>query len=98
MAIVDVCKYLADNGCRVIVAGLDMDYRGVPFGPMPALMAIADDVIKVHAVCVRCGAPAFISHRLVATEGQVLLGETDKYEPICRHCYNELQQNKDIQE
>ena len=81
-----------------VVAGLDMDYRGVPFGPMPALMAIADDVIKVHAVCVRCGAPAFISHRLVATEGQVLLGETDKYEPICRHCYNELQQNKANQE
>lgn len=98
MCIVDVCKYLADNGYRVIVAGLDMDYRGVPFGPMPALMAIADDVIKVHAVCVRCGAPAFISHRLVATEGQVLLGETDKYEPICRHCYNELQNKTRQQE
>ena len=98
MGIVDVCKYLADNGYRVIVAGLDMDYRGVPFGPMPALMAIADDVIKVHAVCVRCGAPAFISHRLVATEGQDLLGETDKYEPICRHCYNELQNKTRQQE
>lgn len=88
--LVEVCRQLADQGFRVIVAGLDMDFRGVPFGPMPALMAIADDVTKVHAICVRCGHPAYISHRLVAGESQVLLGETDKYEPICRKCYNKL--------
>ena len=82
--LVEVCRTLANQGFRVIIAGLDMDFRGVPFGPMPALMAIADDVTKVHAICVRCGLPAYISHRLVAGENQVLLGETDKYEPICR--------------
>ena len=86
----EVCNTLANQGFRVIIAGLDMDFRGFPFGPMPALMAIADDVTKVHAICVRCGSPAYISHRLVAGESQVLLGETDKYEPICRQCYNEL--------
>lgn len=89
--LVDVCRQLADQGFRVIIAGLDMDFRGVPFGPMPALMAIADDVTKVHAICVRCGLPAYVSHRLVAGENQVLLGETDKYEPICRECYNKLE-------
>ena len=89
--LVEVCRTLANQGLRVIIAGLDMDFRGVPFGPMPALMAIADDVTKVHAICVRCGLPAYISHRLVAGENQVLLGETDKYEPICRDCYNKLQ-------
>ncbi len=88
--LVDVCRQLANQGFRVIIAGLDMDFRGVPFGPMPALMAIADDVTKVHAICVRCGSPAYISHRLVTGENQVLLGETDKYEPICRECYNKL--------
>ena len=89
--LVEVCRTLANQGFRVIIAGLDMDFRGVPFGPMPALMAIADDVTKVHAICVRCGLPAYISHRLVAGENQVLLGETDKYEPICRDGYNKLQ-------
>ncbi len=87
--IVEVCSQLARNGFRVIVAGLDMDYRGVPFGPMPALMAIADDVTKEHAICVRCGSPAYVSHRLVADAQQVLLGEKDEYEPICRHCFEE---------
>ena len=90
--ITDVCNTLAEQGYRVIVAGLDMDFRGNPFGPMPALMAIADDVTKEHAVCVRCGAPAYISHRTVAGEKQVLLGETDKYEPICRCCYSKEKQ------
>ena len=85
--IVDVCNRLANMGLRVIVAGLDMDFRGIPFGPMPALMAIADDVTKEHAICMRCGNPAYISHRLVADEKQVLLGEKDEYEPICRHCF-----------
>jgi thymidine kinase len=85
--IVEVCNRLANMGLRVIVAGLDMDYRGMPFGPMPALMAIADDVSKEHAVCVRCGNPGYVSHRLVAGEKQVLLGEKNEYEPICRHCF-----------
>ncbi len=88
--IIDVCNTLANQGFRVIVAGLDMDFQGVPFGPMPALMAIADDVQKVHAICVRCGAPAYVSHRLVAGEKQVLLGEKNEYEPICRHCFSKI--------
>ena len=93
--IVDVCNRLANSGLRVIVAGLDMDFRGLPFGPMPALMAIADDVSKEHAVCVRCGNPGYVSHRLVAGEKQVLLGELNEYEPICRHCFeSEKQRNK----
>jgi thymidine kinase len=90
--LVDVCKQLANNGIRVIIAGLDMDFRCTPFGPMPALMAIADDVFKVHAICVRCGSLAYVSHRLVAGEKQVLIGETAEYEPICRDCYNGLTQ------
>jgi len=89
--LVDVCNQLANDGIRVIVAGLDMDFRGVPFGPMPALLAIADDVYKVHAICFRCGALAYISHRLVENDKQVLLGEIDQYEPLCRKCYNEVQ-------
>lgn len=92
--LVEVCNKLANSGYRVIVAGLDMDFRGVPFGPMPALMTVADDVTKVHAICVRCGSPAYVSHRLVAGEKQVLLGETDKYEPICRQCFNSLKDNE----
>jgi thymidine kinase len=85
--LVDVCNQLANSGVRVIVAGLDMDYLGKPFGPMPKLMAIADDVLKVHAVCVRCGALAQFSHRLAKTDKLVLLGETDSYEPLCRRCF-----------
>ena len=87
MGIVDVCNQLAARGIRVIVAGLDMDFKGVPFGPMPALMAIADDVYKTHAICVHCGDLAYISHRLVASDTRVMLGETDSYEPLCRACY-----------
>ena len=85
--IVDVCNELANRGVRVIVAGLDMDYRGIPFGPMPALCAIADDVQKVHAICVRCGALAYISHRKVEGDKRVLIGEKEEYEPLCRECY-----------
>ena len=85
--LVDVCNQLANRGVRVIVAGLDMDFRGVPFGPMPALCAIADEVTKVHAICVRCGTLAYLSHRLVADEKRVLLGEKAQYEPLCRECY-----------
>lgn len=85
--LVDVCNELANRGLRVIVAGLDMDYRGVPFGPMPALCAIADDVQKVHAICVKCGALAYVSHRKVAGDKRIMLGETHEYEPLCRECY-----------
>ncbi len=85
--LVDVCNELAYRGVRVIIAGLDMDFRGKPFGPMPALCAIADEVTKVHAICVRCGALAYVSHRKVAGERRVLLGETQEYEPLCRECY-----------
>lgn len=83
----DVCNQLANRGIRVIIAGLDMDFRGVPFGPMPALCAIADDVTKVHAICVRCGNLAYVSHRTVQNDKRVLLGETQEYEPLCRECY-----------
>ncbi|MBO6017974.1 MAG: thymidine kinase [Prevotella sp.] len=83
----DVCNELANRGVRVIIAGLDMDFRGVPFGPMPALCAIADDVTKVHAICVKCGSLAYVSHRTVADDRRVLLGETQEYEPLCRECY-----------
>ena len=85
--IVEVCNELAAKGIRVIVAGLDLDFKGQPFGPMPALCAIADEVTKVHAICVRCGALAYVSHRIVAGEKQVLLGEKQEYEPLCRECY-----------
>jgi len=90
MGLVDVCNELANRGVRVIIAGLDMDYRGVPFGPMPALCAIADDVTKVHAICVRCGNLAYVSHRKVQNDKRVLLGETAEYEPLCRECYREV--------
>ncbi|MBR1386904.1 MAG: thymidine kinase [Alloprevotella sp.] len=88
-SLVSVCNELANRGKRVIVAGLDMDFLGKPFGPMPALLAIAEEVTKVHAICVRCGSLAHISHRIVAGDKQVLLGEKQEYEPLCRHCYNE---------
>ena len=85
--LVDVCNELANRGVRVIVAGLDMDFKGIPFGPMPALCAIADEVTKVHAICVRCGALAYVSHRLIQNDKRVLLGEKMDYEPLCRECY-----------
>ena len=85
--LVDICNQLANNGVRVIVAGLDMDYKGVPFGPIPALCAIADQVTKVHAICVKCGALAYASHRLVPDEHRVMIGEQAEYEPLCRECY-----------
>ncbi len=85
--LVDVCNELANRGIRVIIAGLDMDFKGIPFGPIPALCAIADEVTKVHAICVKCGALAYVSHRLVADEHRVMLGEQSEYEPLCRACY-----------
>lgn len=94
--LIEVCNELANQGKRVIVAGLDMDFRGIPFGPIPGLLAVADDVLKVHAICVRCGALARHSHRMVQDERLVMLGETQEYEPLCRQCYNEVvkEQNK----
>ena len=87
-AIVDVCQQLADSGKRVIVAGLDMDFAGKPFGCIPQLMAIAEFVTKVHAICVVCGDVAHYSYRLVPSQERVLLGETDSYEARCRRCFN----------
>ena len=99
MGLVDVCNELAYRGIRVIIAGLDMDFRGQPFGPIPALCAIADDVTKVHAICVRCGALAYVSHRKVNSDRRVLLGETQEYEPLCRDCYQKaLKEDKDVRE
>lgn len=86
----EVCNKLALKGIRVIIAGLDMDFQGKPFGPMPALLAIAEHVTKVNAVCMRCGSPAVYSYRTVANENKILLGEKDSYEPRCRACYNTL--------
>ncbi len=86
-SLVDVCQTLANRGVRVIVAGLDTDFKGVPFGPIPMLMAVAEDVQKVHAICVRCGGLANYSHRLNKSEDLVLLGEKNVYEPLCRDCY-----------
>ena len=83
-----VCNELANRGVRVIVAGLDMDFKGKPFGPMPQLLAIAEYVTKVHAICMHCGKLAQVSHRMVVSDKLVLLGETESYEPLCRTCYN----------
>ncbi len=89
----DVCNELANQGIRIIVAGLDMDFQGKPFGPIPGLMATAEYVTKVHAVCMQCGNLAQYSHRLSDTDKLVLLGEKDAYEPLCRVCYNKAQSN-----
>jgi thymidine kinase len=85
--LIDVCVSLANNGIRVIVAGLDMDFKGKPFGPIPALMSVADHITKVHAICMRCGDVAQFSHRLSNAGKLVLLGEKNEYEPLCRSCY-----------
>jgi thymidine kinase len=87
-SIVEVCNKLADDGVRVIVAGLDMDFQGKPFGSMPALLAIAEHITKVHAICMRCGNLAQYSFRKSSEESVVLLGEKNLYEPLCRVCYN----------
>lgn len=93
--LIDVCNQLANNGIRVIIAGLDMDFKGIPFGPMPGLCAIADEVTKVHAICVKCGNLAYASHRIVKNDKRVLLGEKTEYEPLCRICYNKaIQESK----
>jgi thymidine kinase len=89
LSLVEVCKTLANMGIRVIVAGLDMDFKGNPFGTMPQLMAVAEFVTKVHAICMNCGSLANFSHRLSDEEKLVVLGEKNQYEPLCRECYNE---------
>ena len=86
--LVEACNKLANQGIRVIIAGLDMDFKGNPFGPMPALCAIAENVTKVHAICMECGQLANYSHRLVQNDKLVLLGEKEEYQPLCRTCYN----------
>jgi thymidine kinase len=86
-SILDVCKTLARQGKRVVVAGLDTDYRGVPFGPMPQLMCEADYLDKLRAICVQCGNPATYTQRTSNDTGQVVIGELDKYEARCRNCY-----------
>jgi thymidine kinase len=92
-AITEVCTELADSGKAVIVAGLDMDFRGCPFGPMPALLACADQVVKLRAICARCGADAARSQRLIdnrpapASAPTVLIGAQEHYEARCRHCH-----------
>jgi thymidine kinase len=93
--LIEVCKILADQGIRIIVAGLDMDFRGIPFGPMPALLSIAEYITKVHAICMHCGNLAHYSHRLTSAEKLVVLGEKDVYEPLCRECYNKLTEKPD---
>jgi len=87
-SIIEVCNTLADNGIRIVIAGLDMDFSGRPFGPMPALLAIAEFVTKVHAICMRCGNLAQYSFRKSEDDKVVLLGEKNLYEPLCRNCYN----------
>tara|TARA_B100001109_G_scaffold255898_1_gene262757 strand:- start:15880 stop:16458 length:579 start_codon:yes stop_codon:yes gene_type:complete len=87
MELVGVCNQLANQGIRVIVAGLDMDFKGKPFGPIPALLATAEYVTKVHAICVKCGDLANHSHRISSEDSLVMLGETESYEPLCRSCY-----------
>lgn len=93
-SIVKICNSLAYNGCRVIIAGLDMDFKGNPFGPMPDLMAIAEDVLKVHAVCVETGRPAGYSYRKDSKEDLVLIGEKKEYEPLSREAFKKKMANK----
>ncbi len=93
-ALPQVCQTLANNGVRVIVAGLDMDYLGNPFGPVPALMATAEYVTKVHAICVGCGDLAHYSHRIADSTTIILPGEKESYEPLCRRCYLEKTKKK----
>lgn len=88
MELVNVCNQLANSGVRVIIAGLDMDFKGKPFGPIPALLATAEYVTKVHAICMHCGELANHSHRTIQNDKLVLLGESQEYEPLCRRCYN----------
>ena len=85
--IVALCEYLANRGCRVVVAGLDLDWRGEPFGPMPRLISVAEYVTKLHAICVECGNPAHYSHRLADEAQQLLVGASEQYQALCRRCF-----------
>jgi len=96
MDLPDVCNELASRGIRVVVAGLDMDFLGKPFGPMPHLLACAEYVTKVHAVCISCGELANFSHRTSLEEGLVVLGETENYEPLCRSCYEKKKEQEEL--
>lgn len=93
MQLPEICTQLANSGIRVIIAGLDMDYRGKPFGPMPHLLAIAEYVTKVHAICIQCGDLAHHSYRTVPNNQLIMLGETEIYQPLCRKCYNQKMQH-----
>ncbi|MFN8256419.1 MAG: thymidine kinase [Bacteroidales bacterium] len=95
--LIEVCSQLANKGKRVIVAALDMDFMGKPFGPIPQLLSIAEYVTKVHAICIKCGNLAHYSHRLGDTTKLVVLGEKDIYEPLCRECYNLAQVSRNIE-
>jgi thymidine kinase len=86
----DVCEQLAVQGIRVIIAGLDMDFKGKPFGPMPHLLAVAEYITKVHAICINCGDLAHNSFRTVSGDALVMLGEKESYLPLCRDCYNKM--------
>jgi len=90
----EICNYLANIGKRVIIAALDMDFNGKPFGPVPQLLSIAEYVTKVHAICMKCGNLAHYSHRLSDAQKLVILGEKDIYEPLCRECYKKSRQEK----
>lgn len=96
MELISVCNKLANSGIRVIIAGLDMDYLGKPFGPMPALLATAEYVTKVHAICMNCGNLAQYSYRVTEDKKLVVLGEKESYEPLCRICYNDKLKKKDV--
>lgn len=90
----NVCMQLADQGIRVIVAGLDMDFKGKPFGPIPNLLAVAEYITKVHAICVKCGSLAHFSHRTIISDKLVVLGEKESYEPLCRSCFGKENNRK----
>ena len=92
-SIVEVCKTLASEGKRVVVAGLDTDYRGLPFGPMPDIMCEADYLDKLRAICVKCGNPASYTQRTSSDSLQVVIGEHDKYEARCRNCFQPPKEN-----
>jgi len=88
LSLIDICKKLAQSGKRVVVAGLEKDFKAKPFGPMPQLLVDAEYVMKVNAICMKCGDPANFSKRITSEEKQVVIGEIDKYEPRCRNCFN----------
>lgn len=93
--LIEIAQNLADCGKRVIIAGLDMDYRGVPFEPMPQLLAIAEEITKMHAICMRCGAPANYTQRITASRERVVVGAGEAYEARCRHCFEPPQEDED---